>query len=566
MGVVLAPWPFLVGGAVAVEVALLLDGDVIEQRYLWRGGGVTEARDAGGLLRVRLGIDGFELLIHGVRDGVVRVGERAVSLRELGLCGVVALPIGASTTARLRCGTTELRVAGTTAPRRLPLATTRSGRDLAAAAVAIVAGLCCAIGLLSTLLAPPAGPARDREWYRVRFDDVAGACPSGHCAAASAAPPPQRAREPGRLKARAVKADAATATAKRTSPRPARPATTASAQPARAETAMASSSAAQTAPADSGTATVARAAAAAEAPSPAEPRRMASTSAIDAVAVALARAPTAGVLAQLTTSRAAFLGDTYVPTGSLSTVISRFDDAPRVAPRCPTDAAGSGGVASEAGGSGGVASEAGGSGGVASEAGGSGGVANEAGGSGGVANGAGASDASVEAASGGGDYGLGLAGVGVGGGGSDGTIGLGDLGTIGHGGGTGTGTGTGYGYGSGYGRLHGRSVAVVPDIARAPTVRGSCDAELIRRVVRAHVNELRFCYEKALQQRPELRGRVVAHFDIAPDGSAGDAAIRSSTLGAAAVDACVAGAIRRWQFPRCVAAVSYPFVFVPSGD
>ena len=53
---------------------------------------------------------------------------------------------------------------------------------------------------------------------------------------------------------------------------------------------------------------------------------------------------------------------------------------------------------------------------------------------------------------------------------------------------------------------------------------------------------------------------------IAAGGSAADAAIASSTLADARVGACVAGAVRRWQFPRCAAQVSYPFVFVPGGD
>ena len=91
-----------------------------------------------------------------------------------------------------------------------------------------------------------------------------------------------------------------------------------------------------------------------------------------------------------------------------------------------------------------------------------------------------------------------------------GTIGLGNLGTIGYGGGT----GTGYGYGSGVGGLGGRraSARLHPRARRSRAAR--CDKELIRRVVRAHLNELRFCYERALQSRPTLAGRVVSRFLI----------------------------------------------------
>jgi hypothetical protein len=174
---------------------------------------------------------------------------------------------------------------------------------------------------------------------------------------------------------------------------------------------------------------------------------------------------------------------------------------------------------------------------------------------------------------------LGLDGSGAGGGGAD-TIALGALGTIGHG----SGSGSGFGYGRAAGRMHAHddveihegggyegSFSIDCAAADPVVVPTSCDAEAVRRVVRAHVNEVRFCYERALQSQPELTGRVVTQFHIAADGSAADAAVASSTVAAAGVadarvGACVAGAVRRWQFPRCAAQVSYPFVFVPSGD
>ncbi|MGZ3425082.1 MAG: TonB family protein, partial [Polyangia bacterium] len=132
-----------------------------------------------------------------------------------------------------------------------------------------------------------------------------------------------------------------------------------------------------------------------------------------------------------------------------------------------------------------------------------------------------------------------------------------DIGTIGHG----SGTGTGYGYGGGVGGLGGRRASMPVCTLGLAETRGSCDKDLIRRVVRAHVNELRFCYERALQSRPELAGRVVSRFTIGFDGRVSSSTIASSTI-AAGVDSCVAQAIARWQFvPRCVGAVSYPFVF-----
>ena len=159
-----------------------------------------------------------------------------------------------------------------------------------------------------------------------------------------------------------------------------------------------------------------------------------------------------------------------------------------------------------------------------------------------------------------GEGGLGLAGTGEGGGGSGfGTIGIGDIGTVGHG----YGTGTGYGYGGGVGGLAGHHASVPVCHFGLAEVRGSCDKDLIRRVVRAHVNELRFCYERELQSHPALAGRVDASFVISFSGLVSS----SSATGLRTVDSCVAASIARWQFVgRCVGQVHYPFTFEPGPD
>lgn len=164
--------------------------------------------------------------------------------------------------------------------------------------------------------------------------------------------------------------------------------------------------------------------------------------------------------------------------------------------------------------------------------------------------------------------GLGLRGTGRGGGGTgEGTIGLGNIGTIGHGGGGGDGSG----YGSGAGGFRGRS-ARVPRIRQGNAdVHGSLSKEVIRRVVQRHLNEVKFCYEQQLAQRPDLRGRVVASFIIAADGRVQSAAVRESDLGSPPAEACISQAIQRWSFPApegggIVVVNSYPFVLeAPEG-
>jgi TonB family protein len=164
--------------------------------------------------------------------------------------------------------------------------------------------------------------------------------------------------------------------------------------------------------------------------------------------------------------------------------------------------------------------------------------------------------------------GLSMLGSGSGGGGTgEHTIGLGGLNTMGR---FGAGTGTGTRYGAGAGTL-GHHKAIVPDpILGTASVRGSLDKDIIRRIVRRHLNEVKYCYDQALTRNPKLDGRMVAQFTISPTGRVLASVVQSSTLGSPTVEMCVANAIKRWEFPAPerggLAIVSYPFSFAPAGN
>jgi TonB family protein len=159
---------------------------------------------------------------------------------------------------------------------------------------------------------------------------------------------------------------------------------------------------------------------------------------------------------------------------------------------------------------------------------------------------------------------LGVSGTGRGGGGEgQGTIGIGGpLKTIGRAGGGG---GSDYGWGHGIGDLAARKSHVPEPILGIASVRGTLDKEIIRRIVRRHLNEVKFCYQEALARRPSLEGRLVTQFTIAATGTVLAAVVQSSTLQAASVESCVVNAIKRWEFPAPdhggMAMVSYPFTF-----
>jgi len=162
--------------------------------------------------------------------------------------------------------------------------------------------------------------------------------------------------------------------------------------------------------------------------------------------------------------------------------------------------------------------------------------------------------------------GLGLVGTGSGGGGTgEGTIGLGNFGTIGKGGGGGNGSG----YGRGAGGLGGRRAKAPDVIPGTANVRGSLDKEIIRRIIRRHINEVKYCYEQELTKKPELGGRIMVQFTIAASGQVIASVLQSSTMGNAKVENCTVQAVRRWEFPKPlgggIVIVSYPFVLTPAG-
>ncbi|MCU0701190.1 MAG: adventurous gliding motility protein GltG [Myxococcaceae bacterium] len=159
--------------------------------------------------------------------------------------------------------------------------------------------------------------------------------------------------------------------------------------------------------------------------------------------------------------------------------------------------------------------------------------------------------------------GLGLRGSGSGGGGLGDTIGIGGIGTRGRGGGTG-------GYGSGVGVLGGKKDVDIGITSSEPTVMGSLDKELIRKVIHANRGQIRYCYESQLNRFPKLEGKVAIKFVISAAGSVASSNVAQTTVGNAELESCIAGRVRTWIFPKPkgggVVVVTYPFIFKQSGQ
>jgi TonB family protein len=80
--------------------------------------------------------------------------------------------------------------------------------------------------------------------------------------------------------------------------------------------------------------------------------------------------------------------------------------------------------------------------------------------------------------------------------------------------------------------------------------KGALSPEIIRRIARAHVNELRHCYGLGLARDPKLAGELVLEFEIDEGGRVRDAAVGRSTLTDERVGTCSVSAVKRWKFPK----------------
>ena len=162
----------------------------------------------------------------------------------------------------------------------------------------------------------------------------------------------------------------------------------------------------------------------------------------------------------------------------------------------------------------------------------------------------------------GGVLGMGVKGSGGGGGGTGNTIGIGAVGTRGVAGGEGK-----YGTGIGMGKKASADISITNS---DPEVTGSMDPELIRRVVRSHHDQLKYCYDNALTKNPKLTGKVSVRWIIREDGTVASSNVVSSTSGTPELDHCIAGRVLLWIFPKPkgggVAVVTYPFVFKQAGE
>lgn len=97
---------------------------------------------------------------------------------------------------------------------------------------------------------------------------------------------------------------------------------------------------------------------------------------------------------------------------------------------------------------------------------------------------------------------------------------------------------------------------------------GTIDKEAIRRVIRSKLNEVKSCYERALntlEKGRRLEGKVILGWDIIERGQARNVKVKSSSLGNPEVEECIRRRLASWTFPEpppglTAVVQAYPFV------
>jgi pSer/pThr/pTyr-binding forkhead associated (FHA) protein len=129
-----------------------------------------------------------------------------------------------------------------------------------------------------------------------------------------------------------------------------------------------------------------------------------------------------------------------------------------------------------------------------------------------------------------GSGGLGARGSGLGGGGT--AAGLGGLGTKGRGSGK-------SGYGSGGGNFGAKGEGGIGRIGGDAIILGALDKSLIDAVIKKHMNQIRYCYQRELPKNFSLAGKVIVKFVIGKTGLVFKVSTKTSTLGSKVVEGCI---------------------------
>lgn len=110
----------------------------------------------------------------------------------------------------------------------------------------------------------------------------------------------------------------------------------------------------------------------------------------------------------------------------------------------------------------------------------------------------------------------------------------------------------------------------VPGDGPRQVIGNGLEKDVVMAVIRRHQNEIKYCYESRLSQRPSLAGKISVTWTIDGSGAIADAQVAESGVDDPMVEACMLERIRRWKFPEPrgggVVVITFPWVFRAAGS
>ena len=131
-------------------------------------------------------------------------------------------------------------------------------------------------------------------------------------------------------------------------------------------------------------------------------------------------------------------------------------------------------------------------------------------------------------------------------------------------------TGQGVGYGKGErASVTGQGKSFVSLNTPDSQVEEGLTKDEVGKVIHEHIAEVRYCYESAMIQNPDVQGKMVVDFVIQGSGTVKSAQLNHSTVNNPSLDQCILSRLVKWKFPKpkggVDVAVSYPFIFKSLG-
>ncbi len=125
------------------------------------------------------------------------------------------------------------------------------------------------------------------------------------------------------------------------------------------------------------------------------------------------------------------------------------------------------------------------------------------------------------------------------------------------------------------GALASKGTGQVKGVVREPpkakiSIRGGMSREAVLKVVNAHLDEIRDCYERELLHNPGISGKILLEWLIQKDGTVKYAKVKFTNIGHSSdLHVCLQTQVVAWKFPRPRGGqevlVTFPFLFENMG-